>query len=272
MNTSQFKRWVSVGGVAVVLGLAGVTGAGAAAGQAGKGTTVRVILQQTAAADSNGVMTYVVQAVNTGGNPARNLRITVPFDGSALRPMDATFKPSAAWVSNVSDGALTIQTDKVASDSTFESTVRFQALPGHHSAALTERLTFRWSDGDSSKSGVSNDPDLTTGAVAASNGLVVEEVNGSYVFSSSSFAPGEPVVFWYNTPAGDVVSTEIKDSVIVDARFTDEKEEGAAFVSANADGAVRVPLRTKDLVPGVYTMVARGDDSGITVTGVFTIH
>jgi hypothetical protein len=64
----------------------------------------------------------------------------------------------------------------------------------------------------------------------------------------------------------------LKKGVIVAADSTDAKDKGSDYAFADADGAIDLEFSTGHLAAGQYTMVARGDISGITAVGECRLH
>jgi hypothetical protein len=227
---------------------------------------VKVVIMPVASADS---LTYTIKAVNRGDNWAHYAKIAVPFDATALKLVDVQFSGVPAWVTQTGSGSFDIRTERLNSNGgATTATVRFAALkPG---AGLMDRLTYSWADSIGGSSGRSNLP-LTT-AELPNAALTHREAGMDHFFSGNVFVPGEPVVFWYHLPDGSIVPTEVKKGVIVAADSTDAKDKGSDYAFADADGAIDLEFSTGHLAAGQYTMVARGDISGITAVGECRLH
>lgn len=275
MKVRGFSHYVATGALGVALALAGVSGAGAATSQ--DSADVRVTIQQSAAVSGNGIVAYTITAVNQGDGFAGDATITVPYDSSALRLLDVRVSRSGVWVSALRDGAIELKTGRLDSDGgQAVATVRFALQPGASAAGLTEPVAFTWKDRDNGGEGLSNFPaGNPRAAEAAARGLSVSVVGDDLTFSSDVFEADEPVFFWYTTPQGVTVETRVKDGYIIDARLVaqdeDEKDSGE-FVVANDRGVVSAPLDGAKLLPGTYTMVAQGYESGLTATTTFQIR
>jgi hypothetical protein len=228
---------------------------------------VRVMIVQ-APSTGEDILAYTIKTVNLGHGWAQNAKITVPFDEAVLKLLDVQFSGTPAWITKIEAGSFKIQTERLDSGGgTTTATVRFSWMPGaDRSAGLTERLTYTWRDNAEGGSGRSNLPlNTITGQPYAV--LTHRDTAEGHFFSSNIFLPDEPVVFWYHTPSGDVVATEVHHGVVVDAASTGEEDVGAEAASADADGMVDVEFATEDLPAGTYIMVARGDISGFTAVG-----
>jgi hypothetical protein len=272
MKAQGFSRYVATGALGVALALAGISGAGAASSQ--DSADVRVTIQQSAATTGSGVVAYTITAVNRGDGFAGDATITVPYDNSALRLLDVQVSRRGVWVSELRDGAIELKTGRLDSDGgQAVATVRFALQPGASAAGLTEPLAFTWKDRDDGGEGLSNYPaGHPRAAEAAARGLSVSAVGDEITFRGDLFEADEPVFFWYTTPQGVTIETRVKDGYIIDARLVaqdeDEKDSGE-FVVANNQGVVSAPLDGSKLLPGTYTMVAQGYESGLTATATF---
>jgi hypothetical protein len=228
---------------------------------------VKVVIMPVAGPDS---LTYTIQAVNRGDNWAHYAKIAVPFDATALKLLDVQFSGVPAWVTQTGSGSFDIRTERLNSNGgATTATVRFAALkPG---AGLMERLTYSWRDSSGGGHGRSNLP-LMAAAAQPFATLTHREVGKDHFFSSNVFVPGEPVVFWYHLPDGSVVPTEVKKGVIIAAASTDANDKGSDYALADGEGAIDLEFSTGHLAAGQYTMVARGDISGITAVGGCRLH
>lgn len=204
-----------------------------------------------------GTLTYTIVAANYGRGGASEVVITMPFDPAAVRLIDARFSRPETWVSQVQSGSLTIRTGPLDRSDVVTGTVRLavraSAPPG---APLAPRLRHTWRDDRGGGAGRSNQLLLSVGGTGAPQNpapLTVEradtEGGRGYRFSSSTFVPGEPVAFWYNTPDGRAVALE-----------------GAG---ADSEGAVSLLLPPDGLAPGAYSLVARGLWSHIQSVSLF---
>jgi hypothetical protein len=219
---------------------------------------------------SGDIVAYTVKAVNRGDNYAYYAKVTVPFDATTLKLIDVQFSGTPAWVTQLGPGSFEMRTQRLTSNGgATTATVRFTALKA--GAGLNERLTYRWSDAVGGGRGISNVP-LSTAAMLPFATLMHREAGNDHFFSTNIFVPGEPVVFWYHLPDGKVVPTEVKNGVIVAADSTDAKNHGADYALADAQGAIDIEFSTGHLAAGQYTMVARGDISGITAVGGCLLH
>jgi hypothetical protein len=272
-------KWVRQLAVAGALSaiLAGGVGVGQAAAADRNGPSIGVGIQQSAAG-ADGTLTYTVTAINTGDAGVKRVNITVPFDTAALQPVNAALQSDAGWV-NTTAGAVAIQTGGLGSQGdSVQAILRFQALPGHAGASLSQRATYTWSATNDHGSGVSNLPLSTQASVA------VQAEGRDLVFDSSAFGSGEGITFWYNAPGSRVVATRIRDGYLFDAdvlaaqkaRHVEkgnhgEYDDGVDHMFADSQGAVSVRLSTAGLAPGAYTLVARGNTSGLIAVGSFDV-
>jgi uncharacterized repeat protein (TIGR01451 family) len=268
------KRLTLAGTVAVALtGVVGVQGAAAATNRAP--AIIRVGILPSTQAEAGGQTAYTITASNEGANAAGNVTITVPFDAQALRFVGATFSRPQAWVSNITSNALEIKTGAVGGDGdSVQAILRFQPL-GSGSSQAVQRLSFEWTDKVKGGRGISNQP---PSAGASNAQLNVSRSSSLLTFSTDAFASYEGVVFWYNTPDGKVVQTNVKQGKLIDVDLAEQKhrddndyDRGAPSAIANDKGQISVDLSTEGLAPGTYTLVAYGNSSKLAAVAAFQV-
>jgi len=239
---------------------------------------VKVGILPSAQADAGGLTAFTITTTNDGDNAASNVTINVPYNPAALRFVGATFSQPAAWVSNITANALEIKTGAVGGDGgTVKAVVRFQPLTSGAAQAV-QRLSFEWSDKLKGGHGISNQlPSADMGGLYAP--LTVSSASGSTTFSSDAFASNEGVFFWYNTPDGKVIQARVQRGKLIDAETAQRKyqddsayDRGAEYAIANDQGQVVVDLSSDGLAPGTYTLVARGNSSGLTAVATFQVE
>jgi hypothetical protein len=277
----QRLKWlgklVAAGSLAVML--AGGFGVGQAAAASRKNPDVGVGIQQ-AAASADGTLNYTVTIVNTGDVAVKHVDVSVPFDASALQAVSGALESDAGYVTTAT-GAVQIRTGVLTSDGdSVQATLHFRNLPGHTGAGLTERASYTWSTGSQRGSGVSNLP------VAADEArLAVHSEGKDLVFDGSIFGSGEGITFWYNTPDGRVVAMRYRDGYLLDADTVTARkdaharnnkpglyDDGTDHTFADNTGTVTARLSTTSLAPGAYTLVARGNASGLIAIGSFNVQ
>ncbi|NNJ11858.1 VWA domain-containing protein [Chloroflexales bacterium ZM16-3] len=207
------------------------------------------------------IFTLTITATNNGKGDADDTEITLPFDPNLVSVLDATFSRGSGWVSQLNSDSIVMNTGHLdANGDSVSATVRFEV---NASAAVGETIRsqadFTWSDKASGGSGTTNATYLTVSDGSTSVPFFALEVtpfNGpagtTHDFRGTFFAPGEPVAFWYDTPAGDSVEV--------------------GRVTADSNGVAETSLDTSGLPPGTYTMVAYGIWSHITAVGVFQVE
>jgi hypothetical protein len=270
MNTLLRVKQLLISGTlaATVLGV-GVGGAAAAVRDDQKSADIKISVQKSA--DQSGVLSYSLDLRNDGKGPATSSLIELPFDASALQLVSTEFSKADAWVSKVDGSEIEISIGKIGSGGdTLHATLRFAALQAD--AALSAPALVHWNDENGGGNASSNWPNRSA-APSGIYALSVSAAGSDYAFSADIFAPNEQVTFWYNTPNGQVVQSEIKDGYVVAAGSTDdeEDEEGASFAGANTDGVVSVRIDTRELSAGRYSLVARGNSGGLVAVGVFDV-
>jgi hypothetical protein len=276
LNLSQAIRRFTIAGI-LALALVSLSVQGASAATSRAAASVKVGIQPSAQADAGGLTAFTITAINDGVDAAGNVTINVPYDPAALRFVGATFSDPDAWVSNISPNALELKTGAVGGDGgSVQAIVRFQPL-GANSAQALQRLTFSWSDKLKGGHGISN---VLPGAGLASTyaPLTVSHNADILTFASDGFASKEGIVFWYNTPSGQVIQTRVQRGKLIDAAFAEQKyqdnsdyDRGSMNAIANEQGQVSVDLSTANLAPGTYTLVAYGNSSKLTAVATFQV-
>lgn len=202
----------------------------------------------------NSLITYAVVVKNLGKGNSHKMALVLPINPRQLKPANVSIENGAGWVRQLLNDAIEIELEKIGSGEVVTVNVQFVVLP---TVAANERIdmvaTAEWNDRAGDGKTQSNLISLTVGQDAPTLGTLKVEANGNLVFfSGENFAPSEPVSFWYDNSAG--ASTALNT------------------LEAEADGTLEVVFDTTGLVAGRYTLVARGDWSGWTATGVFEVR
>ncbi|NNJ12342.1 hypothetical protein EKD04_018610 [Chloroflexales bacterium ZM16-3] len=214
------------------------------------------VVQHSESADtitSGSSLTLTVVSTNRGHGKAKDAIITLPLDPALLRVEEATFSREGAWVSELTDTALTMQTGPLGSGgdvvtATIHLTLLDTAAVG---GALGGPLSFIWRDAAGGGSSSSNSLALSVGGPAFAPSLAASAADGEITFSSAIFAPDEPVGLWYNAPDGSVVALDM--------------------ILADAEGKIAVSLATGGIAAGDYSMVAYGHWTEFTAMAPFTV-
>jgi streptogramin lyase len=221
------------------------------------------VTQRTSPSQSvqrGGTLTYAIIATNRDKGSATDVAITLPFDPQLIQVLDAQFSRPGAWVSELKNDAVIIQTGSLGGGDVVTATVRMVVQPAAaNGARLSQRLTYRWEDASGGGQGRGNLPVVVVGDEDTNQSLYSLSVAPSSMASGSTlafqgdiFEPGEPVALWYNTPDGRVVT--------------------AGRIIANDDGMIRRELDTAGLASGYYSMVAYGIRSEFTAVVAFEIR
>ena len=276
MQPSKWIRQLVVAGSLSALFVGGIAGGSAQA--AGRNNPdVGVGIQQSAA-NADGTLAYTVTAINSGEEGVKHVRISVPYDATALQPVSQALKSDAGQVSTT-PSTIEIQTGALGSyGDSVQATLLFRVLPGHAGAALSQRASYTWSATDDKGSGVSNLP------MATQASLTVQPEGRDLVFDGTVFGSDEAISFWFNGPDGRVFGARIRNGYLLDAdKVATEKarhnqklshgiyDDGVDHLYADGQGAVSVRLATGELAPGAYTLVARGNASGLIAVGAFEV-
>lgn len=263
MSISFGRHIAQVGASSLLAITLGVGMAAGTASAAEKKVTPSVAVSVAATPSADGTLAYDITARNYGNGQAKYTNVVIPIDSSALAVESTTLSGTPSWLATSTSSLIEFRVEKLDEDQTATLHLVLQKL--NDSASLSAPLSFTWNGG----SGVSNAPlpyaptySLTTGGNGAMS-----------VFESDIFSAGEPVTLWYNTPSGAVVPVEVvqNQNVVTPATGDDLSEDAVPYVIAS-DGSIRVQFSTVDLAAGTYTMVARGNWSGLTAVGTFQAH
>ncbi|NTV99769.1 MAG: hypothetical protein HGA19_00520 [Oscillochloris sp.] len=199
-------------------------------------------------------LTLTVVATNHGTGWADETVITLPLDPAVFRVEEVTFSRPEAWVSELTDSAMTIKTgpldiDGAAVTATIRLTVLSSAASG---SALGAPLRFVWDDSEDGGSSSSNNLWLSVGGPAFTPTLTSSAASaGLITFSSAIFAPTEPIGLWYNTPDGRAITLDT--------------------IRAEADGTVTFVIDVSALPTGTYSVVSYGHWTEFTAVTTFII-
>lgn len=205
-----------------------------------------------------GTLTITVIIKNRGKGGAKNTVLTLPID-RRLTAIDARFSRGGAWVSALTATQMVIRIESLPSDDSVTATLRFRVEPSAAIGdALALQMSTQWADAAGGGAGQSNMSTLAVGAADRSEPVypLQAEVSASQTapsirFSTTIFAPGEPVGLWYNTPSGRAVTV--------------------GTVKADINGAITVSFSTSGLSPGAYSMVAYGHWTEFTAVAPFAV-
>lgn len=226
-----------------------------------RGTGFGTFATPPASIGDDGIINYTFTVTNRGAGDAKDVLATLPFDGAALRLLDATFSTTAAYVSSINKEApsLTFHTGPIAPNASVIATVRMLVRPGTpDGTSLSQRVWFNWLDGKSGGEGASNQPVVVAGGADADLMYYPIEVTPADAAASelrfvksTVFIPNESVSLWYNTPIGTAV--------------------GLGTVTADSSGSINITLDTNGVASGAYSIVAVGAWSQFTAVAPFSI-
>jgi hypothetical protein len=272
-----FTRFTIAGTLALTLASLGGVSSVAAASSTKEPANIHVGILPSTPEDAAGLTAYTITASNDGTNGAGEVTISVPYDSAALRFVGATFSQPSAWISNNTANALEIKTGPVGGEGgSVKAILRFQALSSA-SAQAVQRLSFKWTDKLKGGRGISNQ--LPNAGPAGTYLLLsVNQNAGAMSFDSNAFASNEGVYFWYNAPDGTVIPTRVQRGKLISANLAEQKyrdnsdyERGSEHAIADDQGQVGVTISKDGLAPGTYTLVARGNSSGLTALATFQV-
>lgn len=205
-------------------------------------------------------MTFTVVAVNRGNGSAKETVIAVPFNPAAVAVEAISFSRDAMRTSAILSDSVQIATGPLYSNNdTVTATLKLRVLPNAPDGEVVGGRVIFGSGVQTINDHAGNLINLMVGTNDNSlpyAAFTVSPVSGpagsTHTFSSSLFAPGEPVTFWYNTPTGAAVALK--------------------SIAAGSDGVLNVTFITTQLDKGAYSLVGRGNWTGLTVVGVFEVQ
>ena len=273
-----FTRFTIAGTLALTLASLGGVSSVAAASATREPASIKVGILPSTPEDAAGLTAYTITTSNDGVNAAGNVTISVPYNPAALRFVGATFSQPDAWVSDISANALEIKTGSVGGDGgSVKAVLRFQPLSSA-SAQAVQRLAFTWTDKLKGGHGISNQlPSAST--AGAYLPLSINQSAAATSFDSNAFASTEGVYFWYNAPDGTVIPTRVQRGKLISADLAEQKyrddstyDRGSEHAIADDQGQVGVTISTDGLAPGIYTLVAHGNSSGLNAVATFQVQ
>lgn len=233
------------------------------------------ILQKSADQDT---LVYDVIAENHTDTYARNATITVPFDSAALRLVGVKFSGGPAWVQKQDASTLIFSIERLHQDHPTTATLRFAKLPSApKEAGLNQRAQVMWTVHGQKGRSQSNMPM----AMQPNYPLAITDVSTSEGatkrFGAKLFVPGEPIVFWCNMPSGEIHGLKIRrtdEFYMLQHEVSAREARDHKFINAlgaDASGTMSIDFPVHSLQPGFYSIVARGQWSGLTAVAPFEL-
>jgi hypothetical protein len=278
--------------VAALVGMLGLCVAGTGVAEAanasntsgGRAVNLRITVQPGATAPSAS-FTDTFMVTNLGQDSAHDVRISVPFDSSAVQLLGVQFNQPGAWVTSVAPNAFQAHLGVIGSNGQDVQVVAsFAELPGHTSTStLPTAINFHYSNNGQTHSGTVNTqllPMQASAAVQAASASMVVVAGDPVSVNSAIFAPGEPVALWYNAPDGQTLPLYVRNGRITTERQhkelmadgTTHDVNNGAYLSADAQGTIAAMLSTRNLEPGAYTLIAHGLNSSASAVVAFQLR
>lgn len=266
---ARFASATMVGMLSLGIGGVGV----ASAAQVGHNVDIEIAVQPTMTSGTSFTDTMTVS--NAGRHSADKVRITVPFDPASVQLTSVQFNKQGPWVTSTSSNSFQAYLGNLDSGSSVQVTMNFSELAGYAAGnTLPTSVMYNYvyngkqSDGTIDTELLSMQETTTTSSPSTG---AATTTGGMLTISSSMFAPGEQVVFWYNTPDGQTLPLYINDGHITMSRRHEVISHGSTtyidnghYISADSQGKISIPLSTSGLTPGMYTLVAHGLSSSTT--------
>lgn len=285
MWTTTLSRRLVAAALVSVIGLGvGATGVAAAPSSSGHTVNVHIMVEPSVVAlGASFADTFMV--TNVGDDGAADVRISVPFDSSAVQLLGVQFDQPGAWVTGVASNEFDAHLGDIGSHGQGVQVIAsFAKLPGYTSSStLPVTITYRYSDNGRGHSGTINTQLLPVEATASAqpaSAATTVMAGGTLSVNSAIFSPNEAVTFWYNTPDGQALPLYIRNGQITIEKHhkdqladgTTREQDNGAFLNADAQGAIAATFATNGLAPGAYTLVAHGLSSSATAVVAFQIQ
>jgi hypothetical protein len=278
------RRMTRLAGVAlvaplVVLGLtpAATFAAAQPTGDLSAQVSVGVSVNGPATLAPGSAFTYQIAVTNAGPGFAEHTRVDLPLDANVVVD-DFTGGSASIFVETLNPDMISIQFGELGPGST--TTVSVSA---HVSADAPAALTLsghavvNWDDANPNRSRASNDvtsqggngaaPVLTVPLQIAADGPV--DAGTALAVTGTTYAAGERVSLWINTPAGITLPAESLGQT--DSLLSGTVVGLDALGLADDQGTFAYTLDTTGLPSGTYSLVAHGWTSGLEAVAGFTI-
>jgi hypothetical protein len=205
-------------------------------------------------------LTYQVIVNNRGDGDAWWTWLTFPLDAAKVQLLDVTTTRSNFWVTAVAANQFTMEAGRLTPGDVVTATVRLRTLAALPTGTeLMQHVTFDAPDNDPLAPRQSNHTLVTIGSTAQSQAILplyvspwLAPVGRTLSFTSPAFQPGELVTFWYSDSTPDETFVET--------------------IRTGDDGMLMLMFNSGDLRPGFYTMLAHGQNSGLTGRVTFQIQ
>lgn len=259
----KIGRFVGLATLTLLATLSLVPQSASAATKADGNATVAVTVTPR---QSNGdTLGYDITANNVGSGIAYYTNVVIPIDASALQVVGTSLSGTPSWLATNTSSLIEFRIERLYSNESATLSVDFHKLSAD--AAWSSPVQFSWGDAEGNHAGTSNTPQSSFGNAA----LNVRVSGDNASFSGSMFAANEPVTIWYNAPSGDVVGVSVAyNNTILTGDSDDDLEDNArSSAIADTNGEVWLAWNLNGLPTGSYSLVARGNWTGITAVGSF---
>jgi hypothetical protein len=182
--------------------------------------------------------------------------IKLPYNTDILTPSGSQLNDEDDWISDISDGQVTITFGNIEEDDSRSASIEFEVNPNTpDSTELKVEAEYTWYSMNRSGSGTTDElevlilnpnvqPQATITPEAGPPGTV-------YQITANRFWPYENVVTWLNTPTG--------------------VQELELHGQADNPGTIQLTFDSTGLTPGNYSLVLHGMDSGHERVVGFTV-
>jgi hypothetical protein len=183
--------------------------------------------------------------------------IRLPYNTDILTPVDSQLNDEDDWISQASEGQVTVVFGEIEDDESRSIIVEFTINPNTpDSTELKVQAEYDWYSINRSGSGETGDLEVIILNPNAQPSATITPQAGPpgtvYQITANRFWPSETVVTWLNTPNG------VKDLDL--------------YAEADNPGRVELTFDSSGLAPGDYSMVLHGTESDHERVVPFTVR
>ncbi len=212
----------------------------------------------TASVSAGGTLMYTIQVDNdrSGSKDLWRVDVTLFYDRGTLTLVDSKLRSRHDWVSEVTDGKVTVQFGSIKHGDDRSATLVFQVNPAVASGApIQAHAAYHWWAADTNRTGNCHIDDVIVAGAHVTQPVSIVPNAGPpgtvFQITASGFAAEERVVTWLNTPGGVRALT--------------------LAGKASTAGNIRLQFESAGLAPGAYGLVLHGTDTEREVVLPFAI-
>jgi len=242
-----------------------------------------LIVQPPAQSTNATTLTYTLTVSNVGTRHANNVDVVIPLNAGAGQVQSIQLGQDQSRVAAQTASSIEVWVGKVEPSTPATIALTFAVPPGASARPISDRASFTWHNNSIEHGqGQSNLPSIDPSHTIYDLQVAPSGPSNSFAFSSSIFVPGEPVMFWLNTPGGQVIGLYLDGGSLTTASTLIQDDSSTGFkkvkrprsdnVRADAQGEFSLSFAASALPAGSYSLVAHGFASGITAVGAFQVQ